>query len=367
MEGAFALDPEQYNWEDGASGGERPLVEWSVEDVCLWVEELGLPQYCETFRYNRVHGKKLIQVHCSDLPKMNITKFEHILQISRAVDDLSGRPTESPWRQPRRRPPACSVHTAPDHRVANAVTGLKLALGIFPAVSDTATAHDAGEQLPVAALSCGKRRLFSGALAAAAVAVVPAGAAHALTRGDGIEGMSLEAALGATLRAKAALKQLTASLSQDAGRDPLANPQMIAVLAEELAAALPLVGAEAAYNQRDWRLRLRGSPLDSMVSGFALLDRAADGASEEGQNRNISIKDIERLEEMEALTTAALDAVEALASEAKQHAQGDNSRELLLRARQYVLTAESALDGIIAELPKKELAAAAAKLVAQGA
>lgn len=141
-------------------------------------------------------------------------------------------------------------------------------------------------------------------------------------------------------------------------------------------------------------------------------------ASEEGQNRNISIKDIERLEEMEALTTAALDAVEALArwmrvpmmptfipnlrmlapgggsakaciamtrhalpsdsvwwppwdccpvrSEAKQHAQGDNSRELLLRARQYVLTAESALDGIIAELPKKELAAAAAKLVAQG-
>lgn len=42
MEGAFALDPEQYNWEDGASGGERPLVEWSVEDVCLWVEELGL-------------------------------------------------------------------------------------------------------------------------------------------------------------------------------------------------------------------------------------------------------------------------------------------------------------------------------------
>jgi hypothetical protein len=36
-------------------------------------------------------------------------------------------------------------------------------------------------------------------------------------------------------------------------------------------------------------------------------------ASEEGPNRNISIKDIERLEEMEALTTAALDAVSALA------------------------------------------------------
>jgi hypothetical protein len=35
-----------------------------------------------------------MQVHCSDLPKMNITQFEHILQISRAIDDLSGRPQE---------------------------------------------------------------------------------------------------------------------------------------------------------------------------------------------------------------------------------------------------------------------------------
>jgi len=132
-------------------------------------------------------------------------------------------------------------------------------------------------------------------------------------------------------------------------------------MAEELTAALPIVGAEAAYNQKDWRLRLRGTPLDSMVSGFGLLDRAADGASEEGPNRNISIKDIERLEEMEALTTAALDAVSALAREAKAHAGGDGSRELLARARSLVLTADSALDGIIAELPRRELAAAVSK------
>ena len=54
------------------------------------------------------------------------------------------------------------------------------------------------------------------------------------------------------------------------------------------------------------RLQVRGSRFDVLVGAFAALDRAADGASEQGPNRNISIADIERLEHLEELTQGAL-------------------------------------------------------------
>jgi hypothetical protein len=44
MDVAGSEDPNlSYDWEE--SGGELPLVEWSVEDVCSWLEELGLVGY----------------------------------------------------------------------------------------------------------------------------------------------------------------------------------------------------------------------------------------------------------------------------------------------------------------------------------
>ncbi len=57
-----------------------------VDDIeCKsWLEEIGMPQYCETFYANFTSGgtaflsrKRLAQVRLQDFPHMNITNYEH--------------------------------------------------------------------------------------------------------------------------------------------------------------------------------------------------------------------------------------------------------------------------------------------------
>ena len=34
-------------------------MEWTVDDVCKWLESLGMEQYCESFRQNEIDGTEL--------------------------------------------------------------------------------------------------------------------------------------------------------------------------------------------------------------------------------------------------------------------------------------------------------------------
>jgi hypothetical protein len=44
---------------DGAGAGVKPLSQWSTEDVVLWLEELGMSQYVESFRRHAIDGEEL--------------------------------------------------------------------------------------------------------------------------------------------------------------------------------------------------------------------------------------------------------------------------------------------------------------------
>jgi SAM domain (Sterile alpha motif) len=61
---------------------------WTQDDVSNWIEQLGFPQYQETFKVNFIDGKKLILVDASALVKMNIKDFDHIRAITRSIREM---------------------------------------------------------------------------------------------------------------------------------------------------------------------------------------------------------------------------------------------------------------------------------------
>jgi hypothetical protein len=146
-----------------------------------------------------------------------------------------------------------------------------------------------------------------------------------------------------TTTARDALRALAASPSL-----PAARAAASATL-PPLQHALPVVGAAAA----DF-----GSPacgLDLSIIAFAFLDRAADGASLGGANKNISPADIERLEALEQATQDALDDVAALqallaaAAEAGEGAEEEGAQEVGRAARR----AAGRVEALLEELPER--------------
>ncbi|CAK8683385.1 sterile alpha motif domain-containing protein 15-like [Clavelina lepadiformis] len=65
-------------------------IHWSLDDVANWVEEIGFPQYRECFTSNLIDGRKMILVNSSNLPRMGVTDFDHILFITSSVRELLG-------------------------------------------------------------------------------------------------------------------------------------------------------------------------------------------------------------------------------------------------------------------------------------
>ncbi|XP_002120831.2 sterile alpha motif domain-containing protein 15-like [Ciona intestinalis] len=63
-------------------------IHWTCDDVANWIEEIGFPQYRLCFTNNLIDGRKLILMDASNLPKLGVTDFDHILFISSSVRDL---------------------------------------------------------------------------------------------------------------------------------------------------------------------------------------------------------------------------------------------------------------------------------------
>ena len=63
----------------------KPLNTWSVEDVCKWVEELGMSQYAENFRQNAIDGTEVTSLTNDSLEKAlgigNYINYIIILQL----------------------------------------------------------------------------------------------------------------------------------------------------------------------------------------------------------------------------------------------------------------------------------------------
>ena len=54
-----------------------PLGEWSVEDVCEWLEAIGLGEHIESFKENEMMGEHLLDISKEDLKELGVKKLGH--------------------------------------------------------------------------------------------------------------------------------------------------------------------------------------------------------------------------------------------------------------------------------------------------
>ena len=62
----------------------KPLNKWSVEDVCKWLDELGLEQYKSSFETNAIDGTELEVITDSMLQQISVEAMGHRNKILRA-------------------------------------------------------------------------------------------------------------------------------------------------------------------------------------------------------------------------------------------------------------------------------------------
>ena len=54
-----------------------PLGEWSVEDVCEWLEAIGLGEHVDSFKENEMMGEHLLDISKDDLKELGVKKLGH--------------------------------------------------------------------------------------------------------------------------------------------------------------------------------------------------------------------------------------------------------------------------------------------------
>lgn len=54
-----------------------PLGAWSVDDVCKWLESIGLGEHIESFRENEMMGEHLLDITKDDLKELGVRKMGH--------------------------------------------------------------------------------------------------------------------------------------------------------------------------------------------------------------------------------------------------------------------------------------------------
>jgi hypothetical protein len=55
----------------------KPVMEWESEEVCQWLEEIGLGEYCHQFRKNEIRGEHLLELTQQDLTELEMKKMGH--------------------------------------------------------------------------------------------------------------------------------------------------------------------------------------------------------------------------------------------------------------------------------------------------
>lgn len=55
----------------------KALLEWNVDDVCEWLEKIGLGEHCVQFRENEILGEHLLEITKEDLTDLGVKKIGH--------------------------------------------------------------------------------------------------------------------------------------------------------------------------------------------------------------------------------------------------------------------------------------------------
>uniref|UniRef100_A0A1A9VAF3 Mitochondrial import receptor subunit TOM22 homolog n=1 Tax=Glossina austeni TaxID=7395 RepID=A0A1A9VAF3_GLOAU len=64
------------------------VYEWTIEDICCWLRNLGYRQYQNTFRVNLINGRTLLLLDASALSAINIKDFNHMRDIAGKIRGL---------------------------------------------------------------------------------------------------------------------------------------------------------------------------------------------------------------------------------------------------------------------------------------
>eukprot|EP01120_Amphizonella_sp_Union-15-10_P008966 TRINITY_DN3311_c0_g1_i1.p1 TRINITY_DN3311_c0_g1~~TRINITY_DN3311_c0_g1_i1.p1 ORF type:complete len:147 (-),score=3.21 TRINITY_DN3311_c0_g1_i1:50-490(-) len=65
-----------------------PVLDWGIEDVARWLEELEFMQYSSVFRSTGITGDSLFRLSINDLVNMGFETFDHIQQLLNHIQDL---------------------------------------------------------------------------------------------------------------------------------------------------------------------------------------------------------------------------------------------------------------------------------------
>ncbi|XP_043288430.1 diacylglycerol kinase eta isoform X3 [Venturia canescens] len=65
------------------------VTNWSVQDVCVWLENLQLGEYTEKFVSHDIRGRELLTLARRDLKELGIIKVGHVKRILQAINDLN--------------------------------------------------------------------------------------------------------------------------------------------------------------------------------------------------------------------------------------------------------------------------------------
>ncbi|XP_032237664.2 diacylglycerol kinase eta isoform X2 [Nematostella vectensis] len=68
----------------------RIIQFWAVEEVCRWLGNQGLGEYCELFTKHDIRGPELLSLTRNDLKDLGVTKVGHIKRILSGVKQLCG-------------------------------------------------------------------------------------------------------------------------------------------------------------------------------------------------------------------------------------------------------------------------------------
>ena len=81
------------NKNGGSSGGvgakkefrNKPLIGWSVGDVCDWLDSLFMPEYKPAFVQSEVDGFKLASITKGELEAMGVIRVGHMMNIEKSL------------------------------------------------------------------------------------------------------------------------------------------------------------------------------------------------------------------------------------------------------------------------------------------
>jgi SH3/ankyrin repeat-containing protein len=66
----------------------KPVMEWEVEEVCQWLEEIGLGEHCPQFRENEILGEHLLELTKEELAELGVKKIGHKKTFLTKVKEL---------------------------------------------------------------------------------------------------------------------------------------------------------------------------------------------------------------------------------------------------------------------------------------